>query len=169
MGVESGDEKSTGRGFLQGFLQVVNSADGQVLGRTGGGFEHGWREAGSFAGGHDDALRAERVGAADDGTEVVGILHLVEKEEQGWSWQVDEQVVEVRVRRGCRVGDDTLVVGAGEAVELGLVAQIIGDVSLPCAGENFVDDRAVCAFGDEQTAQGTLGAQGFEHGVAAPD
>ena len=28
LGVESGDEKPTGRGFLQGLLQVVNSADG---------------------------------------------------------------------------------------------------------------------------------------------
>ena len=81
MSVESGDEKPTGRGFLQGFLQVVNSADGQVLGCTGGGFERGWREAGRFAGWHDYALRAECVGAADDGAEVVGILHLVEKDE----------------------------------------------------------------------------------------
>ena len=59
--------------------------------------------------------------------------------------------------------------GAGEAVELGLVAQIVGDVGLPRAGEDFVDDWAVCAFGDEQAAQGALGAQGFEYGVAAPD
>ena len=69
--------------FLQGFLQVVNSADGQVLSRTGGGFECGRREAGRFAGWHDYALCAERVGAADDGTEVVGVLHLVEEDEQG--------------------------------------------------------------------------------------
>ena len=80
-----------------------------------------------------------------------------------------EHVVEVRVRCGGRVGDDALVMGAGEAVELGFVAQVIGDVGLPRAGENFVDDWAVCALGDEQAAQGALGAEGFEHGVAAPD
>ena len=78
-------------------------------------------------------------------------------------------MVKVRVCCGCRVRDDALVVGAGEAVELGLVAQIIGDVGLPRAGEDFVDDRAVRSLGDEQAAQGALGAEGFEHGVAAPD
>ena len=77
-------------------------------------------------------------------------------------------MVKVRVRCGGCVGDDALVAGAGEAVELGLVAQIIGDVGLPRAGENFVDDRAVRALGDEQATQRALGAEGFEHGVAAP-
>ena len=80
-----------------------------------------------------------------------------------------EDVVEVRVRCGGRVSDDALVAGAGEAVELGLVAQVVGDVGLPREGEDFVDDRAVRALGDEQTAQGALGAEGFEYGVAAPN
>ena len=56
---------------------------------------------------------------------------------------VVEHVVEVRVRCGCRAGDDALVAGTGEAVELGLVSQIIGNVSLTRTLENFVGSRAV--------------------------
>ena len=130
-----------------------------MVGGAGGGFEHGGGETGGLALGHDDPLGAESVGCADDGAEVVRVLDLVEKDQQSPGFrQTGEQLVEVGVSGRRLVGDDALVVGAGEAVELGLVAQVIGDSRLAGEVEDLVDDRTVRALGDEQAAEGSFGA-----------
>ena len=80
VGGEPSDKEPEVGSLLQRLLQVSNAADGQMQRGAGRSFQRGGGQTGGLAFGHDESLGTERVGGAYDGTEVVRILNLVEKD-----------------------------------------------------------------------------------------
>src|SRR5690606_27169574 len=104
---------------LEGAREVDHAGDRGVLDGASGGAAHHARDAGAPPRGEDDAVGAERDGAADDGAEVVRIGDLVERDEERALGRAGEELLQREVGELGRERDHPLVAESlGELVEL---------------------------------------------------
>jgi hypothetical protein len=157
--------------LLEGADEVGDAGDANVLGGSGGGLGYGSGDGCGAALGDDDAVYSGAVGGAEESSEVVGVFHAIEGEEEAVLAVLfgGKEVFDGEEFTLADDGEDALMgVGAGEAGEL--IAGLDGDADASGAAEF---DQALEAFvstfaGDAYVIElaGT-GADGLLDGVEA--
>ena len=120
--VGPGDPKSRGLQLLQGGGDVHHPGDQHVFAGPGARFHGGSGDGRAPMLTQDDPVSPGAVGAADDGTQVVGVLHPVQHHHKGLLPLLvgqGQDVADLAVFHACGVGHDPLVVGGLAAVAEG--------------------------------------------------
>ncbi len=113
---------------------VGDLGDRQVLGGAGGGLGRHRGDHGSAVARDDQAVGAGQVGRAGHGAEVVRILDAVEGDQERRTGSRGDQLVDVGVVVFAGDGDQPLVAGAGQRVELAVGPGLDGDSALAGRG-----------------------------------
>ena len=157
--------------LVDGFGDVGDARHAHIFNRACARLADRVAEARAAPFGNDHAVHARAFGGADDRAEVVGILQLVENDEEGrlvLFLRVGEDVVERAVILGGGEGDDALMGSdAAEKVELGAVDLLDRDLLFPRLGEDADNSAAFFTLCHHDLVDGTAAAQRFADGISA--
>jgi hypothetical protein len=136
---------------FEGLSDVDDADNRSVFEGSSGGFGYGFGEPGGAAFGDDDSAGSGGIGGADDGAEIVRILHTVEDDEHA---STGGDVVERGVGVSGSEGDDTLVDRAGgEAVECVTRLESDWDTGFAAGIDDVLDAGAAGSSGDNHPVQ----------------
>ena len=132
--------------FLQhedGLGQIIDPAKGNMLHGAGRGLGHGGIEGDGSPPGNDHGVHACTISNPEDGTQIVGILNLVQKEEEGGTvcrLAGGQDLVQFPVVEWGHFSDDALVtVTFGQGIKPG-PAGVADQGTLLAAGLNQVGE-----------------------------
>jgi len=154
--------------LLHGPDEVRDPGDRKVLQGPGRNGVDGFRQAGGAALGQDQAVGSGPFGAADDGSEVLGVFDLVEDDDEGLG-RAGQDVLEGGVLLGRDLGHDALVAGRDQVQPLGR-HENHGDVMRLGFVDDLADPGVAALLLDEDLVDPLgRGSQGFEEGIDADD
>ncbi len=81
-GVETGDPQASVTSLVEGAPQITDTTDRYPVDRTGGSFGNRCGEADAPTSRQDSGIDAESVGRPQNGTQIVGVLQVVEKQQE---------------------------------------------------------------------------------------
>ena len=147
----------------QGLIDIDRADHRQVFQRTSGGFRNGFGEPRGAALGDNHGTGSGGMRGADHGTEVVGIFHAIEDDEQVCGGR---HIVEFSVFLFGTEGNEALMgFGAGEAIERSTIFKTKRDGGLPSEVDYLLDAGAAEAARDEDSIQRAAGAESFDNRV----
>jgi hypothetical protein len=147
----------------QRLIDVAGADDGKVFEGAGGGFSHGFGEAGGTAFGDDDPTGSGGVGGTDDGAEIVRIFDAVEHDQEvgGGGDRLQFRILLFGAER-----NESLVgFRAGETIKGAAVFEADGDMGLAGEVDDLLDAATAEAAGDQDALERPACTESFDNRV----